>query len=267
MLPSLYKKLGFSPAFFYGGAVKAWFVSDIHIKSPEDPKLRIFESWLASCRADGTTHIFLVGDIFDLWVGGHIFFADRYAGVVELIRDLVSRKVAITYFEGNHDLHLQAFWQEELGVHVAVGPEFFDLGPYRVRIEHGDQMNPDDRGYLLLRSVLRTSFMEWVAHALPGRVIQGIGNTMSRSSRKWTSSALKARNEAAIHSMVRTHAHKVYEEEPFDLLVTGHVHVRDDYSWKSSTNETVRSVNLGSWDETAQGFCLEESGGQWCPLA
>ena len=115
-----------------------------------------------------------------------------------------------------------------------------------------------------MRTVLRTAPVENLVHILPGAIIQGIGNSMSRSSRKYTSSSLKARDDEAIKKMIRTHALKVFEsDEPFDLIVSGHVHTRDDFSWKdSATSRDVRSINLGCWlkDVEPQALCLDQNG-------
>lgn len=250
----------------------AKFVSDMHIRGPEDSRLSKFESLLRSSLSDGTTHLFLVGDIFDLWVGSHSFFQQRYKGVVDLIRQLRAQKVEIFYFEGNHDLHLQNLWSKELDCRVFVAPEYFDIAGLRVRVEHGDQMNPSDTGYLFLRSVLRTSFVKGLAEFLPGSTIQRIGDWMSRTSRKWTSSSLKARNESSIKKMIRDHAKRSLKEgPPFQLFVSGHVHVRDDVTWTDeASGKEVRSVNLGWWSPVSQDppmiFCLDPDGGRWVEL-
>lgn len=252
--------------------MKAKFVSDIHIYSTDDPRLEKFESVLRSSLTDGTTDLFLVGDIFDLWVGSHSFFRQRYVGVVELILKLRQKNVEIYYFEGNHDLHLQKLWSDELKCRVFVEPAYFDLAGLRVRVEHGDQMNPSDTGYLFLRSVLRTGSVKWLADFLPGSVIQSIGDKMSRSSRRWTSSPLKARDEAGIKEMIRNHARRVRRNDrPFDLLISGHVHVRDDFTWRDEVSgQDVRSVNLGWW---APGvgtpisiFCIDTDGSRWVDI-
>ncbi len=245
--------------------LRAWFVSDIHILSTEDVRYGRFLKFLEDRLEDGTTHLFLVGDIFDLWVGGHEYFSQRYSEVVEVIRKIVANKIEVHYFEGNHDLHLSDFWQNELGVRVHREFQMFSFGSFRVRVEHGDQMNPDDTGYLLLRRILRTAPVAWLAETLPGEAIQSIGNKMSRSSRKWTSSAFKARNENAIRKLIRAHAAKVYVVQPFDLLITGHVHVRDDHQWSPRDGERSRSVGLGCWlvDQPSEALCLEPAGATW----
>ncbi len=248
----------------------AWFVSDIHITSPDDPRLGAFEEFLHARLGDNTTHVFLVGDIFDLWVGGDEFFARRYSRVVELVRELRTKNVDIIYFEGNHDLHLEKFWSEQLGCRVCVGPQYFDLGQFRVRVEHGDQMNPSDTGYLVLRRILRTNFVEGLADRLPGSFVQKLGNVMSRSSRRWTSSPVKARTEISIREMIRRHAERAYQaDEPFDLIISGHVHVSDEYEWSTAAGAIVKSVNLGVWTrgQAPAAYCLTEAGGTWVSLS
>lgn len=249
--------------------LRAWFVSDLHLLSDEDPRSLRFQKFLADRLHDETTHLFLVGDIFDLWVGGHEYFSNRFERTVQAIEKLKLNNVEIHYFEGNHDLHLTEFWQNSLGVHVHSEARMFNFGSFRVRVEHGDQMNPDDTGYLVLRKVLRTSPVEWLAANLPGKLIQKIGNSMSQSSRKWTSSTFKALNENSIRKMIRAHAVKVYLETPFDILITGHVHVRDDHQWTPRAGDRARVIGLGCWltDRPSDALCLEPSGATWHTLS
>lgn len=224
-----------------------WFVSDLHLLSEEDGRYAKFCEFLEARERDQTTHVFLVGDIFDLWFGSDRYFVRRFARACETVKRLTTKGVQVHYFEGNHDLHLAEIWEKELGAVVHDSARYFDLAGWRVRVEHGDQMNPDDRGYLILREVLRSKTFAWLSKNLPGESIQQIGDRMSRSSRKWTSSHMKARDEGAIQKMIRTHAAHAYDEEPFDFLVSGHVHVRDDYTWNPRESEEARSLNLGSW--------------------
>ena len=60
---------------------RAYFVSDIHITSPDCPQARRFAAFLRSLSGkSNVTHLFLLGDIFDLWVADHQWFVDRYRG-------------------------------------------------------------------------------------------------------------------------------------------------------------------------------------------
>ena len=138
-------------------ALNAYFVSDLHIGSPAGPRAALFLDFLKNLSAGGNvSHLFLMGDIFDLWVAAHAYFIVKYQSITDEIVRLRDAGVAIHYFEGNHDLYLKHYWGETIGLTVHEGPAYMDLGHVTVRIEHGDQMDPDDRGYRFLRWFLRT---------------------------------------------------------------------------------------------------------------
>ncbi|HVK60507.1 MAG TPA: UDP-2,3-diacylglucosamine diphosphatase [Bdellovibrionales bacterium] len=246
----------------------AYFVSDIHLVSPAEEKTEVFNRFLQSIAAGGSlekaTHLFLVGDIFDLWVGNHRYFSDKFHTTVELIRALAMAGVQVHYFEGNHDLHLDRFWQERLGIKIHADAESFDLAGLRVRIEHGDLINPEDEGYLFLRWFLRTSPMTLLAHSLPAPLVRLIGERASQASRNYTSTA-KELPKDQIRKLIRTHAERVGSVSPFDLIITGHVHVEDDFRFKVAGRE-MRSVNLGSWFDGPKAFVLNEGGGNFTAL-
>ncbi|MGE0762714.1 MAG: UDP-2,3-diacylglucosamine diphosphatase [Bdellovibrionales bacterium] len=236
--------------------LNAIFLSDLHLTTLSDPRgqcfLRLLHSQrgprAASLSADkiqALTHLFLVGDIFDLWLADHTYFLSHYASAIEQIRRLHNEGVEIHYFEGNHDLYLEKFWGQALGVEVHAGPAYFQLGSRRVRVEHGDQMDPDDRGYLFLRWLLRTSVMTWLAHHLPSKAAVLLGQRASQTSRTYTSQVKTVSHDQALTKMHR-HAENLAQSESFDLMIHGHVHVQDDYIFEVC-GKPIRSINLGSW--------------------
>lgn len=252
--------------------MRAYFVSDLHLKTPDEPNAQVFESFLRGlCRSvrahdpSAPTHLFLVGDVFDLWIGDHEYFTHKFGTIIADVRELVSAGVEVHFFEGNHDLHLQPYWQDQLGARVHADAEYFQLGHSTVRVEHGDMINPDDKGYLFLRKFLRSKPMRTLALSLPSPVVAAIGERASKASRKYTSTA-KELPRGRIQRMIREHAERTYREKPFDLIVTGHVHVKDDVTFAASGRK-VRSVNLGSWYEPAEVFVLTDAGAEFLKLS
>lgn len=249
----------------------AYFVSDLHLASGDEPNARIFLRFLERLNAEARagegvrpTHLFLVGDVFDLWIGGHDYFIKKFSDVVEALRRLVEADVAVHFFEGNHDLHLQPYWEKGVGVKVHPGPEYFELADRIVRVEHGDLMNPEDKGYLFLRDFLRIPPMRFLALNLPASMVALIGERASRASRAHTSGAKSLPHES-IRNLIRQHAENAYMQKPFDLIVTGHVHVPDDHSFAAS-GKVVRSVNLGSWYEPPRVFVLSDERSEFVQL-
>ncbi len=208
--------------------------------------------------------MFLVGDIFDLWIHNHRYFVDKFPKIVNAIRAVVARGIEVHYFEGNHDLYLKKFWQQEVGVKVHDGPEFFKLGSYRIRVEHGDLMNPNDKGYLFLKGVLQSSPVSFIAKNLPGPAVSWIGERASRASRHYTSHQKKM-HEEQVTSFMHEYADKVIDARPFDYLITGHTHVRDVYEFNHS-GEQVFAINLGSWFDDQKALLLNEEGYQFKEL-
>ena len=243
----------------------ALFVSDIHIQSPDCPRAQLFEHFLKDLKA-GTdvTHLFLLGDIFDLWVADHRYFIDRYQAIIDELSRLRNDGVEIRYFEGNHDLHLQKFWAGQLGLTVHKGPTYVDLDGHTLRVEHGDQMDPEDKGYLFLRWFLRTPPIRWLICNLPGGLIARIGERASSGSRQYTTHTKSITSENAI-AKIRDHAERAFRDRPFDILLAGHVHVRDDYRAESDSG-SFRAVNLGSWIDAPCYFKLVSDDGRFHEL-
>lgn len=244
---------------------RAFFVSDVHLRPSqglrsdpfEDPNIRRLARFLDDLRGGlRATHLFLAGDIFDLWIGSHRHFIAAFLPVVESIRKLVREGVEVHVFEGNHDLYLSGFWAGELGCRVHQDAANFELAGFLVRVEHGDLINPEDRGYLLLRKALRWRPVEFLAQRLPEGIVAEIGRRASRASRAYTSTAKRA-DPSQIREMIRTHAVRAFADAPFDLLISGHVHVADDWTFQAR-GRARRSVNLGWWRDRACAFFLSE---------
>ncbi len=223
----------------------ALFVSDIHISSPSDPKCALFLRVLEQARARGVNDLFLVGDIFDLWISDRRYFTEQYSLVIKKLRDLQASGMRIHYFEGNHDLDLAHFWRRQLGVEVYTQATFFNLNGVKFRVEHGDQMDPSDRGYRFLRWLLRTPLLVFMQRHLPNWAVRRIGERASRVSREYTSN-IKVSSDTRARDMIREHALRAFREEPFAVSVSGHLHVNEDAEYQVE-GQRVRCINLGTW--------------------
>ncbi len=225
----------------------SYFLSDIHLKGSGDPNYPILLRFLNTEKVLNANYLVLLGDIFDLWIGKHDFFANQYPDFIHRIKELCEQGVQVIYFEGNHDLYLKDFWQN-LGVQIEDKILHIEIEGHKMRLEHGDLANPDDKGYLFLRWLLRTPALKLLEKNLPAAVIQWIGENASKKSRKYTSS-LKWDAREVIRSYVEREAQK----ENFDVMITGHLHVKDEYGFQLG-NRSVLSINLGSWHDSAKAL-------------
>jgi UDP-2,3-diacylglucosamine hydrolase len=214
---------------------------------------------LDACREKKIDKLFLAGDIFDLWIADRPYFTARYAEVVQSLGRLIQTGCEVHYFEGNHDLDLTVFWRDQVGAVVHGEAAYFSLEGLTVRVEHGDQMDPDDRGYLFLRWLLRTPVVRFLGRHLPDRLVQWIGTRASHASREYTSQ-IKTVDPQTARTKIRRHAALAFAQQPFQLMVSGHVHIVDDAQF-----DTYRSVNLGTWLEQPRVFELSAGRADFYP--
>lgn len=239
---------------------KVYFISDLHIRDAKEQKAQKFLRFLFFL-AEQKTPITLIlgGDIFDLWLGDHKYFVKKFTPLVLALKDLVDRKHKVFYFEGNHDLHLAAFWEKDLGVKVYSEADFFLFDQTVVRFEHGDQMDPEDSGYHFLRWLLRTRLMTFLILHLPSAFVAKVGERASRTSRSYTD---RQRDETRIRKTLHSFAESAFDARAFNLFVHGHVHLTDEYIFERN-GKTAVSINLGSWDTTQKVLVLENNKWNW----
>jgi len=244
--------------------VETYFLSDLHLKSINERNGQILLRFLRSLEKKEPGRIFFLGDIFDLWVSGHNVFKRKYQDLLKVLESLKSKGHKIYFFEGNHDLHIHPYWRDELGAEVYTDAKIFDIDGLSVRCEHGDLINLQDKAYLRLRRVLRNPWVEKVGHRVPGEFWLGLGNLWSPRSRK-KSSRYRQTNKSRLVHMIREHAHRAYGESPFDLIISGHMHVEDDFEFQIN-HKNVRSINLGSWFEEAKVLKIKNQKLEWLSL-
>lgn len=239
----------------------SYFLSDIHLKSLDDESSRLLLLFLQNIWPKAPGDIYLLGDIFDIWVSNHSVFIKKYALLIDELKKVKRQGFKVVYFEGNHDLHLKKFWKQELGFDVYYDVGYFSLEGKTFRLEHGDLINQKDIEYLKLRRFLRTPTMIALGHWLPGQFWNVVGEKWSSTSRK-TTLAYQQQKNAEVVSMIREHAKSEVLKRPFDCIVSGHMHVIDDFEFEAN-GKKVRSFNLGTWLDGAKILKFENGKFTW----
>jgi len=213
------------------------------------------------------THLCLVGDIFDLWVGGHEIFVKRWNPIIKAIESLVKKHhTQVLYFEGNHDVHIAPFWEKKMGATVLTEPLTVLLGPWVIHIAHGDLINQSDKKYLAYRSKIRSSFARKMAHNLPGEFWNWFGSKMSELSAK-KSRNYREEEQESFRKMIRNYAQDIAQRDRCQFVITGHFHVQDEFDFEIDRH-LVKSINLGTWMDNPKPiiYRIDESGGSFIEI-
>lgn len=236
----------------------SWFLSDIHLKNLNERNgitLLRFLSFLNQNPKDN--QLFLLGDIFDIWISNGNAFICEYRPLVQEIEKFKRAGGQVFYFEGNHDFHIDVFWTKKLNIPVFENEHYFKMGDLTVRLEHGDFIDPDDVSYHHYRAFVRQPWLETLAHWLPGWFWKAVGEKLSARSRKRTGHYAE-NNSEKVKTLIRAYAHKAYAEKPFDLIITGHMHISDEYSFHVA-GKKITSINLGTWLKRPQVLKLKDN--------
>ncbi|CAN5534695.1 UDP-2,3-diacylglucosamine diphosphatase [soil metagenome] len=223
-----------------------YFLSDVHLgfgKPEADRERERLLLRLLDRLSRDAAHVFIVCDLFDYWFDYKTVVPRRHVRTLAALHNLRDAGVPMTYLMGNHDFGHYTYFEEELGLQVITGDVSVRLGEKLFYISHGDGKAHNDMGYLMLRTVLRNPFAQWVYRVLHPDLGIGLASGTSEGSREYTD-----RKDFGTTDGIRDFAAERIAEG-FDVVVMGHRHI-------AAEEQIGRGlyVNLGHWLGTEPTF-------------
>ncbi len=153
-----------------------------------------------------------------------------------------------------------------MGATVCVQPLTMLFGKWIVHMAHGDLINRKDVAYLRYHSRIRSQFMKYLAHKLPGGIWDWLGKKLSESSAK-KSRAYRADQQDHLRLLIRDYARNVAKNDRCHFVITGHFHILDEFNFDLD-GTTVKSINLGSWLDPSKTpiYRIDDHGGSFIDL-
>jgi UDP-2,3-diacylglucosamine hydrolase len=200
-------------------------IGDLHLDVEDEHAVAAFVAWCE--RSAAAPRIVILGDFFEYWVGAaQLGVAAR---VLDALRGLTSRGVAIDVIPGNRDFLLDDAFESSSGARVHPGGLVGrlmagDAEAARVLFIHGDELCTLDRPYQRLRRVLRSRPVRFVAPRLPAPLARAAARRLRGASRKATGAKPRAEMELQPDAALRA-----ARERRCGTVVCGHAHrFRDD---------------------------------------
>lgn len=211
--------------------MKALFLSDAHLRQPEDKNYQFLLDFLNQQK--DLDALFLLGDIFEFWLGyKHLVFT-AYIPLLEKLRQLSESGTQLFFVEGNHDFHLGTYFTETLNCTVIPNQQLIDWDGKKILISHGDLLNPD-RNYQRLRALWRS----WPIKVLS----QIIHPDLVWSFALWLSNKSSKNNPEKCHHDPTPYLIPFSETSHSDIIICGHFHHPLDIEHRD-----VRIIALGDW--------------------
>lgn len=189
------------------------FLSDLHFAGDGPPAARRLLARLDSFV--GTTDaVYLVGDVFDFWLGYRAAIFHPHLPLIRRLEALVASGTRVVLFAGNHDPDPGPLF-EQLGVEVHEGPLGIELGEHRVWLEHGDLIDPRGWHHRAVCRAVRHPATRAVARLVPPDLLWGASRIYARKPHRYTSPLPRGLIERWFPARVA---------EGYDVAVIGHYH-------------------------------------------
>nr|VFK22189.1 MAG: UDP-2,3-diacylglucosamine hydrolase [Candidatus Kentron sp. MB]VFK32596.1 MAG: UDP-2,3-diacylglucosamine hydrolase [Candidatus Kentron sp. MB]VFK75989.1 MAG: UDP-2,3-diacylglucosamine hydrolase [Candidatus Kentron sp. MB] len=215
-----------------------FFLSDVHLSQDRQEIIPFFLSFLD--HIDRTDTLYILGDLFDLWLGDDDM-APPHPSVIDALRRTTERGVSIGILHGNHDFLLGKRFEKRTGCRLLPDPSVILLYGQRVLITHGDTLCTNDMDYQRYRSQVRNPLYQRLFLLLPIRQRRMKAASIRARSREAVQNKparIMDVSEEAVERMIR--ARKVR------YLIHGHIH-RSGVHELSLRNGNATRIVLGDW--------------------
>lgn len=235
-------------------------ISDLHL---QDAQPATFEAWRAYMEGADTGAIFILGDLFEAWVGDDAAaspgFEARCAGVLQA----AASRLPVFLMHGNRDFLMGSALAAQTGVTLLADPTVLQFGASRWLLTHGDALCLADTDYLAFRDKVRAPRWQQDFLARPLAERQAVARGLRTESEEH-------KQEGRVYVDVDTAAALQWlAAADAAVLVHGHTHRPGDHA----LDATHRRIVLSDWDAQArpprlQALRLDAAGGaRRIPLA
>jgi UDP-2,3-diacylglucosamine hydrolase len=230
------------------------FIADVHLKRDERAKRDALIRLLAELAGPGT-HLYILGDLFDIWIGPRqLTDQPEMKPVIDAMKRFVDAGGELVFFHGNRDYYITDWLTEKCGAETVRENKTVDLGGRRAWLTHGDLLCTGDRVYHFVRWCIRNRLAVAVYLTLPASLRYGLATFymgVSASKKGERRATRHGISPAAIKRIVRRGA---------DLIICGHVHYPVDQVWREGGRE-ARLIALAPWTDC--GSALEFAAGEF----
>ena len=238
-------------------AAPAWqaveFISDLHLSEGQAGNFDAWSAYLAATDADA---VFILGDLFEAWVGDDAR-GDRFEAACVDVLAQASRRRTMAFMCGNRDFLVGPAMLRECGVIDLPDPTLLLAWGRRVLLTHGDQLCLADVEYQRFRAIARSEAWRATFLARPLAERRELARQMRDASTQrqraqapaeWadvdTAAALAWLRAAGADDLVHGHTHRPLTEP----LAPGHDrHVLSDWDVDAPTPraEVLRLTRRG----------------------
>ncbi len=213
-----------------------------------------FLSFLSSL-SEGSFHtLYILGDLFNIWLGTPKMQLPHQVPVVKALKMLRNQGILIKYIEGNRDYFLSPLYLNAPFTEIASEYIHDVIGNKRLYFSHGDLVNVHDKQYRLWRKISRNWIVYTGVKCLPQsaavRFVQYLEQTLRGTNQKNKSFFPIKSCETYTRNLLQT---------GYDTVILGHFHEERHQEFSMNGQKKDLYV-LPAWKDTHKYLRISDQG-------
>jgi UDP-2,3-diacylglucosamine hydrolase len=222
------------------------FISDLHLQAGE---IETFEAWRRYMARTPADAVFILGDLFEVWVGDDAAQGPGFLGDCAAVIQACASRAPVFFMHGNRDFLVGDGFMKACTATLLADPTVLGFAQRRFVLTHGDALCLADEDYMRFRVQVRAAEWQRDFLAKPLAERQAIGRAMREQSEARKRQGLGVEyadvdTEAALAWLAHADAH---------AMIHGHTHRPADHVLAPGRERIV----LSDWDAQARPPRLE----------
>ncbi|MEO8015097.1 MAG: UDP-2,3-diacylglucosamine diphosphatase [Polaromonas sp.] len=162
------------------------FISDLHLNADEPATFRAWQAYLQGTPADA---VFILGDLFEVWVGDDAVSADflvhpeaNFENRCASVLARAGNRLALFFMHGNRDFLVGTAFMDACHARLLDDPTVLGFAGQRWLLSHGDSLCLDDTDYMAFRRQVRSPGWQQAFLARPLAERLSLAREMRRQS-------------------------------------------------------------------------------------
>jgi UDP-2,3-diacylglucosamine hydrolase len=220
------------------------FISDLHLQAADVATFAQWQHYMQTTPADA---VFILGDLFEVWVGDDAVSADRSSATVSFedhcarLLGQTAHRLTLFFMHGNRDFLVGQQFMDLCNTRLLDDPSVLLFAGQRWLLSHGDALCLDDVDYLAFRQQVRSADWQQTFLAKPLAERQEIARALRQQSEA------RKQSGAVYADIDAPAARKWLQAAQAHTLIHGHTHRPTDHE----LGESLRRVVLSDWDAHA----------------
>ncbi|QIQ21743.1 UDP-2,3-diacylglucosamine diphosphatase [Zophobihabitans entericus] len=232
----------------------SFFVADVHldIKQPS-----ITEGFLRFLhRLPDGSNLYILGDLFDYWVGDDIL-TDFHQQIAGELAALSGRNIKTYFIQGNRDFMIGQPYAALCKMTLLPDVTLITPNNIKVVILHGDTLCTNDVSYQRFRRFTRIKFYQKIFLWLPRSFRQKLGGDIRKESRKHNKK-YNSEKSAYILDVNQDTVVETMEKYQATIMIHGHTHKPAVHQFEMN-GQPVQRIVLGAWHDACDYVVFDEA--------